>query len=555
MNTALVAGGGGFQGLPVLRSLHAMGWRAVIADSISDSLNRYEADAFFHMPQARDLIAFRRQLLKAIEQNKARAVFPTTMYDLPALARLREELEGIGIDVFASPPDLVALLSDKLLITSACAKGGLPVLPRIDPATHDFAFPLIGKPRQGWGGVGIVKIPTAESWNSFAQKERAGDCLWQRELKDFKEWSVDFAIDRNGHCSPLVCRRRVRASGGFAVISNIFHSTPVEDLASLTASWLGMQGGYGIFNIQILEEDNGSLWLNDLNPRPGTSSISALVSGVNLVQFLLDGKSNSKAHPGLVIRTLNERFLPRPTGTISAVVFDLDETLICQKSWMRAKFEKVTKEFSCFIEPELWDLFQKEAARIIDEGPWDQLINVALARSGLSTSFSKELIDLWRVAHPEEIVIHQDCLSLIESLQAQHVPIALLSDNPAASQWQKIARLPDHIAFSTIVLTDVLSAPKPDCRGFLKVAEDLNMPPESLLMVGDSPWRDALGALRAGYAHALLVHRQGGMTNPLQNLFEKEYPHLKEKIGWTPSLYGAEDAMNLSIQLPLGKFA
>ena len=74
-------------------------------------------------------------------------------------------------------------------------------------------------------------------------------------------------------------------------------------------------------------------------------------------------------------------------------------------------------------------------------------------------------------------------------------------------------------------------------------------------MVGDSPWRDTLGALRAGYAHALLVHRQEGMTNPLQNLFEKEYPHLKEKIGWTPSLYGVEDAMNLSIQLPLGKFA
>ena len=89
---------------------------------------------------------------------------------------------------------------------------------------------------------------------------------------------------------------------------------------------------------------------------------------------------------------------------------------------------------------------------------------------------------LWRVAHPEEIVIHQDCLSLIESLQAQYVPIALLSDNPAASQWQKIARLPDHIAFSTIVLTDVFSAPKPDCRGFLKVAEDLNMPPESMIL-------------------------------------------------------------------------
>ena len=63
-------------------------------------------------------------------------------------------------------------------------------------------------------------------------------------------------------------------------------------------------------------------------------------------------------------------------------------------------------------------------------------------------------------------------------------------------------------------------------------------------MIGDSVWRDGLGAMRAGYAGALIVQRNGAMHNSLKNLFENEYPEYLNKIIWTDSLLKAQWLFN-----------
>ncbi|OZI20916.1 hypothetical protein CAL26_26030 [Bordetella genomosp. 9] len=546
MNTAMVVGGGGFQGLPVLRGLHAIGWRVVIADSVSESLNRFEADAFHLMPLVKSQEAFRAELISAAKQHEIRGVFPTTMFDLPALAALRPELEGMGLAVFVSTPELVDLLSDKARTMSAAAAAGLPVLPIVGPDQDGISWPLIGKPRHGWGGLGIVAVSSWEEWQRKRREVSPDAYLWQPLLAEFVEWSVDFAVRPDGHCSPMVCRRRLRASGGFAVVSEMVHDAAVSGLAGDAATWLRSIGACGLFNIQFLQEPNGALWLNDINPRPGTSSVCALSAGANLVAFLVSGAEMSAPVPGLVVRTLAERFLPRLNGQIEGVVFDLDETLICQKSWMRAKLGCVLANLQESMEPEILARLRLEALRIVDEGPWPQLIDLALARTGLGADHARGLIELWRGADPGAVVVHQDALALMRAVKARDIPVALLSDNPAASQRQKIARLPVGMTFDAVVLTDTLSAPKPDARGFVEVAERLHLSAEKLLMVGDSPWRDALGALRAGYAGAVIVKRDGGMSNPLRELFEEEFPDSKGRTAWLDSLYGVDRILELS---------
>lgn len=546
MNTAMVVGGGGFQGLPVLRSLHSIDWRVVIADSVPESLNRFEADAFHLMPLVKNQQAFRAELISAAKQYEVQAIFSSTMFDLPALAALRPELEGMGLAVFVSGPELVDLLSDKVRTMSAAAVVGLPVLPIVNPDQDSLSWPLIGKPRHGWGGLGIVTVAGREEWQRTRREVSPDAYLWQPLLAEFVEWSVDFAIRPDGHCSPMVCRRRLRASGGFAVISEMVHDAAVAGLARDTATWLLSVGACGLFNIQFLQGPDGTLWLNDVNPRPGTSSVCALSAGANLVEFLISGAEVSAPVPGLVVRTLKERFLPRLNGRIEGVVFDLDETLICQKSWMRAKLGCVLAKLQESLEPAVLARFRLEALRIVDEGPWSQLIDLALARAGLGADHARGVIELWRRAEPATVVVHQDAFALMRAVKARDIPVALLSDNPAASQRQKIARLPEGMTFDAVVLTDALSAPKPDARGFVEVTERLHLGPEKLLMVGDSPWRDALGALRAGYAGAVIVKRDGGMSNPLRELFEQEFPDSKGRTAWLDSLYGADRILELS---------
>lgn len=546
MNSAILVGGGGFQGLPVLRALHASGWRVVVADSVKESLNRFEADAFCHMPEARHVKSFSDALFALAEEHAATAIFPTTMFDLPLLAALRPDLESRGMRTFASSPALVAMLSNKTQSEQAFRSAQLPVLPTVAPDSHDFSFPLIGKPARGWGGTGILRVPSLAAWQEVSLQVCADDYLWQRELTAFFEWSVDFAIRANGECSPVVCRRRLRSSGGFAVVSEVAHSAQVEAIALQTAAWLAAQGGHGLFNIQFLQEQDGGLWLSDVNPRPGTSSVCALESGINLVQFLLnESGSPRRPAPGWVVRTLSEKFLPKLNRPVKGVVFDLDETLICQKSWMQAKLDLISAPLHKEIGRESLARFEMEVIRIIDEGPWNQLIDVALDRAELPAKHAQSLIDLWRKAHPEQLVIHQDARAFLHALQALKIPTALLSDNPAASQKQKIARLPDDLSFKVVVLTDELSAPKPAVQGFLAVATALSIQPEQLLMVGDSPWRDGMGALHAGYAGALLVSRQGSMTNPLRSMFSRFCKDDEDgRIAWVGSLFGAERLIN-----------
>jgi FMN phosphatase YigB (HAD superfamily)/glutathione synthase/RimK-type ligase-like ATP-grasp enzyme len=545
VNTAIVVGGGGFQGLPVLRSLHAIDWRVIIADSIPESLNRYEADAFHQLPPVKEYAAFRTAIRKLC--FSAQAIFPTTMHDLPALAKLRPELEHIGVRVFVSPIKLIDLLSDKVQTVSFLLEAGLPTLPAVDPYSHNFSYPLIGKPKNGWGGLGILKIRTLAQLNTSNKDEIIANYLWQRELNDFTEWSVDFAIGNHGALSPLVARQRIRSSGGFAVISRVIDAPHVESLAKRVAFWLVENQGYGLFNIQILEDVDGTLWLSDINPRPGTSSICALSAGVNLVEFLITPHIDTPhlCH-GFITRTLKETFFQTPSNNISGVVFDLDETLICQKSWMQEKLKGLLTELSSMVNKLQIDHFQQEALRLIDEGPWNQLIDIALARSGLPADYAQVLIDLWRKIHPQNIVIHQDALALIRALQAQKIPIAILSDNPIASQCQKIERLPKEIIFQSIVLTDAASSPKPASRGFLDAAASLALPPEALIMIGDSPWRDGIGALQAGYAHAVIIQRNGSMTNPLRRLIEQAHPNTINRISWLNSLFGLEHLLEFA---------
>lgn len=533
---ALIVGGGGLQGLPVLRAAKAAGWRAIVADSLSDNINRYEADKYFVAPPVADLPGFTTFLRDLISRENIQAIFPTTMYDLPVLAELRPALETLGVQVYASSPALVAILEDKK-ITADEAGGTLPMLPSVQPEQHDFSYPLIGKPRRGWGGRDILHLDDQRQFEHAATRYCLDDYLWQRRITAFREWSIDFAIRPDGSVSPLVERLRVRSSGGYAVISDIVRGVGPTNAAMETANWLASKGGIGLFNIQFLQDED-RFWLTDINPRPGTSSVSALAAGANLVYYLLsEARPQYSISEGILVRTLNETFIEKSICGAKGVIFDLDETIIDQKLWMLRKLAMMIESTTHLLGNKV-SSFRSAAVQIIDEGPWDRLIDVALARADVSGSVAPALISAWRFAWPESISVHSDAQGLAEDIVEQGIPFAIVSDNPAFSQQQKLRRLPAPWSSATAILTDELNAAKPDPAGFLLAAEKLEVPVDDLIFIGDSPWRDALGALRAGYRGAVVVQRDGAMHNTRRQLFEQYYPEFAQRVSWVKSLAG-----------------
>jgi FMN phosphatase YigB (HAD superfamily) len=340
-----------------------------------------------------------------------------------------------------------------------------------------------------------------------------------------------------------VIRRRLRVSCGFAVVSSIEQNSAVEKVAIEVATWLSRSGGLGTFNVQFLEEHggatDGSIWLSDLNPRPGTSSVSALASGSNLVAHLI-GERVSKPQCGLVVRNLQDHFYPDLLKCAKGIVLDLDETVICQKSWMAAKSDIVSSKLNERFGAKIASRFNDVVMSLIDEGPWDRMLDFVVSRADLQPSMIDYILAEWRSAQPKSVAVHPDAAALITALKACGIPLALVTDNPVESQKQKLAVLPKGLYPDVVTYTAGLQAPKPSPIGFIDAAARLGLSPSDLIMVGDSPWRDASGSLAAGYRACVLVQRKGSMTNANSALFLKQKPDISSKVIWLENLFGLQ---------------
>ena len=539
MITGLVVAGGGFQGLPILRALKALGARTVVADSLRDNPNMLEADAYVVVPPIAEREALERTLKRLCAEWQVDIVFPTTDRDLPVVAGLAAELRRDGVIVAAPAASIVEAWSDKVALLGALRDAGLPVLPLGSDARPLRApFPWLGKPRRGWGSQGFVTVESAAEHAAVAADDADSRLFWQPKLAAFTEWSVDFAVSEAAKVSPLVARERLRTSGGFAVVSRVGASTPVDEVALRAARWLADAGVCGVVNLQILLEPTGSQWINDVNLRPGTSSGAALGAGVNLAAFML-GQSSSAESPrnGLFVRTLRDQFLPLLFERgIAGVALDLDDCLIDQKAWMDDKLSLVLAQWEDFADARLRAPFEKAARRAIDEGPWDRLLDVAAHGGGLDKALVPVLIERWRAAHPLAVTVYPDAMTVVGALRAGGIRMVVVTDNPAASQRQKLARLPFLDSIDGVVLTDELDAPKPDPKGYLMAAQRLQLAPSEMLAIGDNPWRDGAGALAAGFAGAVVVPRRGGMWNATRARFLRAYPAAADKVHWVDDL-------------------
>lgn len=511
--------GGGFQGLTLLKLLReSADVRTIVADVHADTVGGHFADRFHLVPAVADLPAFEAALAELCDLEKIRLVFPSTHHELRALAGMAGGLAAVGAVAAVPAPDLLARLLDKREQVRALAEEGLPVLPLLDPGRPDLPFPILGRPATGWGSRGLRVARGPGELASLAPADRDG-CVWQPLLEGFDEYSVDFAIDLEGTVSDYGVRRRVRTSGGYAVISESATAPPLPPLCARLGDWLASRGGRGLFNIQVLVRD-GKAHVSDVNPRIGTSATHWLGTGFNpalhvcrSVSGALPASRAPRADGRRTVRYLQELVLdPLPAlgAPLRGVVFDLDDTLLDHKRWIVSKLSLLHAGLPDVL-PER-SVFLTAALRLLEEGARSDLIERLVVALALDRGLTAQLIDAYRSAAPGEAPLFPDALPVLDGLRRAGYRLALLADNPPDSQRRKLAAAPGLQALlDAVVLARELGAEKPDPRGFLGAAEGLGLPPESCVMVGDNPHRDVLGALDAGYGAAFLVARPAGL--------------------------------------------
>lgn len=522
--TVLVLSGGGFQGLSVVKALRQLSAvRVIVADCHVENVSRYFSDAFFEAPLLNEPTAFVEFVADLCVSQGVTVIFPSTDHELDLLCKNRERFAAMGITTYVSSARVLSLSSDKRQFYDWLDQCGIARLPTYSsPLSPDAAFPLIAKPRRGWGGQGVHVAATAA--DAVAIGAYRDDLVWQSCLDNFDEYSVDFAIDVDGRMSDMGFRRRVRTLGGFAILGEPGAPQPVQEVALATISNLARRGALGLMNLQVLHTDSGS-YVSDLNARAGTSLPLTLATGLNPVRFLLHGNGASDADHSdsratRTIRYLAERAVSKVNLTgIRGIVFDLDDTLFDQKRWMYGKLEITWEQAKTFLPAR--NTFVALALQIIEEGNRSHLFDALCSQLNLGEESRASLMDFYRGARPTGDFLYPDVVSTLEQLGFSGLRLGILSDNPPASQRLKLLASGLDSMVDAIVLTGDLDTSKPDPKAFGAVADAMCIPAHDLVMVGDNIFRDIDGSLSAGFRHAFFIRREGGFFNFSQSLVRR----------------------------------
>jgi FMN phosphatase YigB (HAD superfamily) len=258
--------------------------------------------------------------------------------------------------------------------------------------------------------------------------------------------------------------------------------------------------------------------VSDVNPRLGTSAVHWRGSGFNPVLAVCadaglapEGAGGSPPPAGTrSVRHLEERVLPVVPGpAVGGIVFDLDDTLIPTKRWLRDRLLLALDVLASASEREA---ARRAALRVIEEGPRDRLIDAVAAALGWAEERRARLLELYGVSWPRSCATYPEVRAGLDALRRRGLRLGLLTDNPPETQRRKLEAAELRSCFDAVVFAREAGAEKPDRSGFVAVAAALGLPTAQLAMAGDNPHRDLAGAAAAGFARLFWLRREGASS-------------------------------------------
>ncbi|WP_214404317.1 HAD family hydrolase [Pseudonocardia lacus] len=186
------------------------------------------------------------------------------------------------------------------------------------------------------------------------------------------------------------------------------------------------------------------------------------------------------------------------TAPVRGVLLDLDDTLYPRAEFLDAAWRAVARHGAGRgLNPDaLLGALREETAAGSARGG---IIDRALARAGAAASHVEPLLAAFRAVEPPPLTPFPGVLRALATLR-RRVPVGLVTDGEVTAQRRKLAALGLTDAFDVVVLSDLAGRAhrKPHPAPFREALARLDLPPEEVVMIGDRPDEDAVGALAAG---------------------------------------------------------
>lgn len=196
---------------------------------------------------------------------------------------------------------------------------------------------------------------------------------------------------------------------------------------------------------------------------------------------------------------------------IKAVVFDLDDTLISEKEYIKSGFKHISKLISkehniesISIYESMNDLFKEDSKNVFNR----LLDKLNIKYDG---EYIKYLIHEYR-SHMPSIDLYKDAQEILDCLRSNGIKLGMITDGYKIAQRNKIKALNIEEYFECIVVTDELGRQywKPHRKSYEIVKEELGLKYQEIVYVGDNINKDFITANKLGI-YTVMINRAEGI--------------------------------------------
>jgi putative hydrolase of the HAD superfamily len=202
--------------------------------------------------------------------------------------------------------------------------------------------------------------------------------------------------------------------------------------------------------------------------------------------------------------------MPNPIGradSVKAVIFDLDNTLM---DFMKMKREAVEAAAEAMVDAGL-PIPQKKAISEIDrlydrfgieyQKIFDEFLMAVMGK--VDPKILAAGVVAYRQIKEGYVKPYPHVATTLAELVRRGYRIGMISDAPAFQAWTRLAGLGLHKVFDFVISFDDSGHKKPSRLPFEAAMKRLMLPPSQIMMVGDNPRRDIVGAKRLGMVTVL----------------------------------------------------
>lgn len=427
-------------------------------------------------------------LVRICQQRQVDALIPTIDTDLLLLSRNRGQFAEIGTKVAIADPEKVALCRDKRYTADYFHSLGLESpAPVDDIQNYHGGFPAFIKPLDGSSSIGANRADDRTQLAQYAAQLKTGYIV--QPFIGGTEYTVDICCDFEG--SPLVItpRKRLAVRAGEVLKTQISHCGDiVEQMKTLVADFRPRGG----ITVQLIRDDAGVNHYIEINPRFGGGAPLSIKAGADSAELLLrcllgekPGFQPGAASDGAVYSRFDQSvcICHGTTQAVSAVIFDLDDTLYSEKDYVRSGYRSVAA-----LLPEVEDA-QGKLWKAFEEGR--PAIDHVLEQAGLQDR--KEQCLLAYRTHQPEICLYDGVKELLASLRSRGIRIGIVTDGRPEGQRAKLKALGLYDLVDSVLITDELGGSqfrKPNDLAFRIMQGRFAVPYGNMMYVGDNPRKD-----------------------------------------------------------------